>query len=80
MPTCFDRAATVAKQSDRQIFVAVGVAVGNAAAVHDHTIVQQRALALVDRIKSFQEVPEQSRVEDVDLADLLLLVSRVAVM
>ena len=38
-----DRAAAAAGEDDRQVVVPVAVAVGEAAAVHDHAVVEQRA-------------------------------------
>ena len=46
------RAAAAAGQQDRQVFVVVGVAVVNAAAVGDHGVVEQRAVAFLDLVQS----------------------------
>ena len=73
MPAGLDRPVALARQQDRQVVVGVGVAVADAAAVDDHAVVEQRAVALGDRLQLLEQVSQLGDVELVDLLDLLLL-------
>ena len=64
-------AIAAARQQHRQVFVAVAVAVAQAAEVDDHRAVEQRAIRFPGRLEFFQEVSEDLRVQAVDLGDLL---------
>ena len=66
-------------QQDRQVVVVVAVAVADAAAVDDHAVVEQRAVAFLDRLQLAEQVGELLDVEAVDLLDLRLLLRVVAV-
>ena len=79
VPARLDRAAAAAGEQNRQVVVIVGVAVGVAAAVDDHAVVQQRAVALLDALQLRQQVGELLDVELVDVADLRLLLLVAAV-
>ena len=79
VPAGLERAAALAGQQDRQVVVGVAVAVAVAAAVGDHAVVQQRAVAFRDRLQLAEQVGELLDVEGVDRADLVDLLRVVAV-
>jgi hypothetical protein len=67
---CRPEAAAVPGNQDRQVFVRVRVAVGDGAAVDDHHVIQQRAVAVGRVLQLAQELGEQLGVEDIDQFDL----------
>src|SRR5262245_25796023 len=74
-------AVIAAPQDDhRQIFVAVQIAVAEAAAIDDHAMIEQRAVAFSNRFQLPDEVGELFDVVAVDPGDLLDQVGKVAVM
>ena len=79
MPAGLDRAAAATGHEDRQVVVVVAVAVADAAAVDDHRVVKQRAIALTDRLQLAEQVGELFDVKAVDLLDLFMLVRVAAV-
>ena len=79
MPARADPSATAPREHDRQVLVVVAVAVADAAAVNDHAVVKQRAVAFRNRFHLLQHVRELLDVEGVDFADLLQLVAVVLV-
>src|SRR5687767_15795271 len=80
MPAGLQRATRAACQQNWKVIVIVRVAVRNAAAVNDHRIVEQRAVAFLDRLQLIEEVAELPHVKLVDRRDLLFLVQVAAVM
>ena len=73
------RAAALAGQQHRQVVVLVAVAVADGAAVGDHAVVEQRAVAFVDRLELAEEVGELLDVVGVDRANLGLQLGLVLV-
>src|ERR1039457_2610531 len=60
-----------AQYDRRQIAVAVDVPVAQTAAVDDHGVIEQRSIAILNRLEPVDEVGELLHVMDVDLGDLL---------
>ena len=65
--TALERTAGAARDQARQVHVVVDVAVAQAAAVENHRVIEQRAVAVVRVAHSLQEVAEQLDVVLVDL-------------
>ena len=59
--------APAAGEQDREVLVRVPVAVAQAAAVDDHRMVEQGALAIGRRLQLPEEAREELRVERIDL-------------
>ena len=75
MAAGLEGAAAVAGEDDRQVVVVVAVAVGDAAAVDDHRVVEQAlAVDVLGLLQLVEEVGELLHVEVVDLGDLLEVV------
>ena len=64
-------AAKLAGQQARQVRMTVQVAVAHATPVQNEAVVEQRAVAVLDRLHLLQEVAEQFDVVGVDLRLLL---------
>jgi len=74
------RSSTLAGDENWQVVVVVGIAVGVAAAVGNHAMIEQRSVSFFDALHLVQQVCQLRRVELVDLANLGLLGFIVAVM
>ena len=69
--SCFQGAAAVAGEDDGQVVMGVAIAVGIAAAVNDHGIVEERiAIHVLGFLHLLQEPGELLHVPEIDLADL----------
>ena len=79
MASRLERAAAASGEQHGQIVVRVRVAVGDAAAIDDHAIVEERALAFAHGLQAFEEVGELRHVEAIDLRQLRLLLRIAAV-
>jgi hypothetical protein len=66
-----ERTAAATCHDDGKIMVLVLIAVREPAAVHDHRIVEQCAVAVSDRLELLEQVDELLDVILVDLRDLL---------
>ena len=63
--------AAAPREQRRQLIVGVNVAVGEAAAVDDHRLIEQVGVAFLGVLQLLQEFGEQLQVERIDLADLV---------
>ena len=68
-----DRACALPGQQNRQVVVAMQIAVADAAAVNDHRMIEQRAVAVRCRLELVEEVCKLGDVKSVDRPDLRLL-------
>ena len=72
MAAGLEGAAGISGEDDRQVIVVVAVAIGDAAAVYDHRVVEQAlAVHVLGGFQPLEEVGELLHVEEVDLGDLL---------
>ncbi len=74
-----DSTTATSGQDDRQVIVVVPVTVTDAAAVNQHAVVQQRAVAFSDLLQSSQQIVEAINLKAIDLGDVLLFVLALAV-
>src|SRR5205814_4984910 len=58
-------------EHSREILMPVAVSVGQPAAVDDHRVVEQRAVAVLRRLELVEQICELLDVELIDLGDLL---------
>ena len=85
VPAALEFSRPAADQSQRQIGVRVPIAVGDAAAVEDHRVIEQRAVAVRSRFHALDQISELIHVMRVDLdglgdLDRIVLVMRAVVM
>ena len=67
VPPTLDRPRTPAQDKDREVGVRMSIAVADPAAIQDHRLIEERAIAVGGRTQSVKQMSEHLRVEDVDL-------------
>ena len=77
--TLANRTATAASEENGQVVVVVAVTVAVTRTVDDHRVVEERAVAFLDRLQAVEEVSQLRGVENIDVLDLRHLRRVVAV-